>query len=332
MRKLIVMHRDPHGRRRRAFFGIAVLLVLGGIAGCSEILGIESNRYLDAGVAEASAQDVVAEDVATEAIEAGFDGGAWGCLGQAPQLFPPNAMTTVTFLAVDALQPITQAQKVDGGSGLDLISYTPLPGVPVRACPTVLDPDCAQGTPTMTTDDGGTATFTLPQNWNGFYRVTDTSIFTTTLYPGAMIAGQTSTTVPAPLLTIMGEAELEPFLPVNVSHDLDGGVGHVLISVYDCQDHFAPGVQFRPGATSDGGNPTLIFYLEGSSGQELPTTSADSTDQGGAGGILNLPIGIQPITAVVLATDAGPEQTIGTVSVLVNPGVGVQLFVRARTE
>ncbi len=326
--------------------GIGAPAAVAPFAGCSEILGIQSDRYLDAGAQESSTSDVApAIDAGADAGEAGAEAGGdarpaeagpWDCLGQPPQLFDPNATTTVTFLAVDALQPITQAQQVDGGSAFDLLTYTPLPGVPIRGCSTVLHPFCDQGTSTPadggyeTTSDAGTVTFVLPQNWDGFYQFDDSTLFTTTFYPGQMVAGQTSTTVPAPLLTTQAEEELESVLPgVKASHELDGGVGHVLLSVYDCEDHFASGVQIVPGTTLDAGPyPTIQFYTEGIGGQELPTTSADSTDQQGAAGILNVPVGSFVVTAKLKSTG----QTVGAVSVFVNPGVAVQLVIRARTE
>src|SRR5580692_4801915 len=145
--------RDRAGRQW-ALVGLAVPAMLGVIAGCSEILGIQSDRVLDAGLTDTAS---------------GLDGGPWGCLGQPPPLFSPNAMTTVTVLAVDALQPITSAEDVDGGSALDLIGYTPLPGLAVRACPSVTDLACTDGTATAQTDEAGTAMFALPQSWDGFY-------------------------------------------------------------------------------------------------------------------------------------------------------------------
>jgi hypothetical protein len=323
------------------FFGAAVLSVLGWIAGCSQILGIDSNRYVDAGVADTAVQETAAPDAAPDVIEAGVDAGVeagpWSCLGQPPQLYQAGAMTSVTLLTVNALEPIQQAEEVDGGSGLDLISYTALSGVSVRGCSTLLNPACNNGTATPAdggyeiTDEGGTAPFTLLQSWDGFYELSYSQpLFTTTFYPGHMVAGQTSVTVPAALLTAAGESVLEGFLPgVQAASDQDGGEGSVVFSVYDCQDHFAPGVQFIPGSTIDAGPyPTTIFYLKGSNGQELPTTSADETDQGGAGGILNVPIGSFTVTAIVKATG----QTITTLSVYVNPGVAAQVIVRARTE
>jgi hypothetical protein len=51
-------------------------------------------------------------------------------------------MTTVKLTAIDGIHPILQAEKVDGGSGLDVVQYTALPGVQVCACTSLLDPAC----------------------------------------------------------------------------------------------------------------------------------------------------------------------------------------------
>jgi hypothetical protein len=245
-------------------------------------------------------------------------------------------MTTVTLLAVDGLQPITQAQVVDGGSALDLITYTPVPGLSVRACSTVLHPQCDQGTgtPYQTTDDGGAAIFQLPQSWNGFFQLATPGYVTTTFFPGQMLAGDTQATVSAIILSNTALAELEAVLTgVTVSHDVDGGVGHVFIGAYDCEDHFASGVQFVPGSSVDAGPYlTTPFYLQGSGGQQIPSTSADSTDDQGAGGLINVPVGSFTLTAQLKATASTPAQTIGTVGLFVNPGVGALVTIRARTQ
>jgi hypothetical protein len=316
--------------------GTVALSGLGWAAGCSNILGIESNRYVDAGSADAAAQDVVTlADSGGDVVEAAVKTGPWDCLGQ-QQLFAPGAVTSVTFLAVNALDPITQSSEVvDGGSSLELVTSTPLAGVPVRACSTVFDPTCegGTGTPWETTDDAGHAPFTLPQSWNGFYQFSDPNLVTNAFYPGQMVSGQTSATVTGTLVSNAGFDLLEVGLPgVPISNDPDGGLGHVFVTVYDCQDHFASGVQFVPGSTSDGGIPTVSFYTGGMTGQELPTTTATATDRSGTGGILNAPVGILQITAILLATASTPAQTIGTVAVFINPATASLVSIRVRTE
>src|ERR1700722_5271600 len=108
--------RPSRSRRWLALLGTVALSGLGWAAGCSSILGIDSNRYVDAGSADSASQDVVAlGDAGSAVVEAAVKTGPWDCLGQ-QQFFAPGATTNVTFLAVNALQPITQASDVvDGG-------------------------------------------------------------------------------------------------------------------------------------------------------------------------------------------------------------------------
>lgn len=314
---------------------VLVACAVSGFAACSQILGIQSDRYVDAGVAETSTPDVGGGDVNggdAGGGDAGIEAGPWSCLGQPPQVFSPTATSAVTLLAIDGLQPITQAQVVDGGSALDILSYAPIPGLSVRACSTILHPLCDQGTGTayQTTDDAGKTTFQLLQSWNGFFQINTPGYFTTALYPGSMIAGETQTTLPGIILGSTAEAELEAVLTgVTLSHEADGGVGHVLVSIYDCQDHFAPGVQIVPGSSVDAGPYlTTVFYTQGSGGQEIPTTTTDSTDAIGAGGILNAPTGSFLVTAKLKATG----QTVGSLALFVSPGTATQVTIRARTQ
>ena len=334
---MIAMAASKARRRWTALFALTGLLALGWAAGCSNILGIDSNRYVDAGVADTSVREAAMEagiDAGNDVVEAAAKTGPWDCLGQAPQQFSPNAMTTVTFLAVNALDPITQGSVVDGGSALQLVTYTPYPNVMVRGCSSVLDPLCDNGTATSweTTDDAGTVSFTLPQSWNGFYEMQNPALITTSYYPGQMIAGQTSTTVAGTLVSLIGFQDLEAVTPVNVSLATDGGVGHVFATVYDCQDHFASGVAFVPGSIADGGFPTTVFYTLGTPGEELPSTTATATDQSGTGGILNAPVGGLLVSAVLQATPSTPAQTVGSVEIFINPGVAALLTIRARTD
>jgi hypothetical protein len=311
-----------------------VASMVGALAACADILGIEANRYVDSGTGDEMNVMPDTGDNKDTGAPPGAEAGPWDCLNKPTQSFTPGAMTTVKFIAVDALQMILQQEKVDGGSGLELVSYTPLPGIPVRACSSILTPGCDFGTGTsyVTTDDAGIAVFTLPQSFDGFYELNSPNLFTTSFFPSQMVAGEAMTEIPGTLLTITAEAELETVLPgVKLSHDLDGGLGHVLLSVFDCNDHFADKVYFVPSMVSpNAGFPTLIFYTVGQGSTELPSTSATQTDQAGAGGILNVPVGLFHLTAY-LNTPTGAVM-IGVLDVNVKAGLASSGILRVRTH
>jgi hypothetical protein len=243
-------------------------------------------------------------------------------------------MTSVTLLVPDSLQPVLTAQNVDGGSGLDIVQYSPLAGLPVRACPESYDSTCANGTPWQTTNDAGLSTFTLLNSFDGFFEFDpDAGLFTTSFWPGLMVAGDTTATIGATTLPLAAIGELQAVLPgVHIDGEADGGLGHVLLTVYDCQDHSAPGVSFTPSSTAPagGGYATQLFYTAsaGGPGMELPSTTATKTDNSGTGGILNVPTGL----LTVAVTQASTGRQVGVVNVLVPPGRAAAAILRVRTH
>jgi hypothetical protein len=336
------MNLHTSGRGREAVAAFVGLSMLGAFAACADILGLDTNRSLqaiDSGSGDDSAampeaagrMDTGAAD--TGAPDAGVEAGPWDCLSAPPQTFDPGAMTTVNFIAANSLMPVMSADEVDGGSALDLTSYTPIPGLPVRACSGVLDPTCSSGTNWVTTDEAGVAVFNLLQSFNGYYEYQDPdgSLFTTTAWPSQMVAGETKAEIPGIILPAAGEKLLESVLPgITLSHATDGGLGHILLSVYDCHDHFAPNVYFTPSAIAPNGSgyQTLIFYTVGQ--MHLPSTTAKSTDQGGAGGLLNVPAGAFTVTAY-LNLPSGAIQ-LAVLDVNVRPGLATSGLIRVRTR
>jgi hypothetical protein len=235
-------------------------------------------------------------------------------------------MTNVHLITANSLMPELTAEQVDGGSALDLLQYTPFVGERVRACP-LFDKMCAGGTTWQTSDDAGIATFTLPNSFDGYYQFNDSTLFTTAFFPTQMLAGDTETTIAATLLPLSAAPELGGILPgVTLSLDTDGGLGHVLLTVYDCHDHSAPGVVFTPSGVAPPGASyaTFLFYNVGG----IPSTSAPATDNSGAGGLLNVPVGLFNVK-VSLASDG---RQVGVVDLLVNPGVASSAILRVRTH
>jgi hypothetical protein len=259
-------------------------------------------------------------------------GGPWDCLNNPSQTFQPGAMATVKVLAMDGQQPTLWAEEVDGGSALDAVQYTPMMGVSIRACPSAFDFQCTAGaSPWQTVDSTGAATFPLPQSFGGFFQLTGPNLFTTSLSPGSFLSGDTAFSLPAPLITLSEIVAIESVLPgVTVDTDTDAGLGHVFLSVFDCNDHFAPGVVFVPGSAAPPNSSyrTTIFYTQGQGQMEFPSTTASATDNAGVGGIFNVPTG----GFGVRATLAPSGQQIATANVFVNPGVATLVYIRVRTH
>jgi hypothetical protein len=327
------MNMPMKARSRELWAAAGAVSILAGLASCQDILGIDSQRHLlvdspmEAGTPEAAAPDTGAPPPGDAAEE---PPGPWDCVSEKPQTFPPGAMTTVRLITTNSLMQILTAQAIDGGSALDPVMYTPLPGEPVRACPELYGAECAGGTPYQTSDDAGVATFTLPNSFAGYYQFTDTTLFTTEFYPSQMLAGEKEQTLAATLLPLAATQSLGALLNgITLSYDTDGGLGHILLSIYDCNDHSAPGVVFTPSSTAPSNSPypTLIFYTEGSGvGSELPSTTAMSTDNSGTGGLLNVPTGVFTVKAFL-----GSRQ-LGLINMLVRPGVASSGILRVRTH
>jgi hypothetical protein len=306
--------------------------MLAALASCSEILGIDSNRSVPApDTGTTSVPETGSPDTGAP-VEA--EAGPWDCLNNPNQTFPANAMTTVHLITTNSLQPILTAEAVDGGSALFPVQYTPLVGEQVRACPEIYDGTCSAGTPYATSNEAGIADFSLLNSFGGYYQFNDPTLFTTAFFPSEMLAGDKETYISATLLPLAATQELAAFLNgISLSYDADGGLGHILISIYDCFDHSAPGVVFTPSSVAPPASPypTLIFYTEGTGGSssEIPSTTATATDNSGTGGLLNVPKGAFTVKAS-LAT--GDKRQLGLLNMLVRPGVASSGILRVRTH
>jgi hypothetical protein len=299
-------------------------------AGCSAVLGIDADRYLAAPREAADA----APDGASEAAPDGAsdatpirlgDGGsdaaaiaAWDCLSQPPELLDPDLQVTVTLQVMDAVKHSVAAGSVDGGSDLDTISGSWLPGVAVRPCD-LLDPDCENAPKPVLTSDAGTAAFQLTGAFAGFFDLRRSDLVPATLYPGNLLAGQTMATFPAYGLR---PADFEAIAQTaNVPLELDAGVGHALVTIYDCQDHQASGVLL---AYENQGATAIPFYFE----DGLPNPAATETDGYGLGGAINVQVGTLTVTATLATSGA----RVGTTSFDVRRGALTFAWIRVRSH
>ncbi len=209
---------------------------------------------------------------ATASGDAGHDGGAdssdasgpgddsdvdaaldpWRCVADPPEQLDPSAELTLTIRTFDALKPIVTA-GASGGSDLDVVSATALPGVLMQPC-NVLDTQCVNAVADAgTTDDSGTAVFVVPGNFAGYFEMTQATLFPSTFFPGNPLPDASSQSDPVPLLSVSGAQELAQTLGVPLATDPDSGVGHGFFLIYDCDDRHAAGVSISLGdAGADG--------------------------------------------------------------------------------
>ena len=139
----------------------------------------------------------------------------WGCLDQ-PSEATSNSPVAVTFTAFSPLQVVVSGGS-QGGSDLDLTSYTPVTGVAIQAC-NMLDPQCAAPlTPAGMSDGEGQATLTVQGNFSGFFELTGSGEVASQLYAGRLVADASTLALPVPVFTTSALSLLEEGLGTEIN-------------------------------------------------------------------------------------------------------------------
>jgi hypothetical protein len=304
----------------RALFGAGILAG----AGCSTVLGVDPDRYVAAGDdASARGTDAGPKEDATEPPDGGgasATAGPWGCLNGPREMLDPTQYVEATVVVIDPSWPTLSAGGIDGGSDLDTIIGDWLPNVAVRHC-ALLDPNCRDAPEAGLTDDAGRAEFKLAEDFAGFFDLRRPDLIPATLYPGRLLAGQSVASLPTFDFSPTNFQDLATSAGATVTLDVDGGVGHALVSIYDCQDHQALGVSVAFDNLGSRGAP---FYFSNG----LPDLSATQTDDFGLAGALNVPVGTLRATATLVST--GTE--VGSASFDVRPGSLTSAWIRVRSR
>lgn len=300
----------PRVRARRAWIASTVALALAGF-GCNAIMDL--GRFTEAPVDAGDEPETGGRDAGIDAsgIDAsGIDAsGPWGCLALPSETTSPSVQATVGLIGYAPASQFTSDEAVDGGSYLTLATYTAVPGVQVQACPGGLYVNCENAIATETTDDAGAVTFTLPQNFGGFYQLTGGGVLPQNVYPGRLLASASTDTYPVAATTPQDAQLLAQFFNASLDLSPDSGVGILQLGVTDCEDHAAGGVVFTLSTVKD---DTIVFYL--SDGVPSPTATA-TDDQLGAAGVFNAPAGQITVTATL-----GPSTPLGTASIVLGAG------------
>jgi hypothetical protein len=292
-------------------------------AACSTVLGIEADRTVgDPADASTEASTEAPADDAAPADP-------WACVFEPHPSADPNMHVAVTLRVMDGIPPSIAAGAIDGGSDLDTVSGTWLPGVAVRDCD-LRDPLCLDSPTPLTSDDSGTVTFDLKGDFAGFFDLRRDDLLPATLYPGRLLAGVTAVSYPAYSITpkevwaLAGTITSQP-----VALGADGGLGLAVVTIYDCQDHQAPGVVVAYGTL---GAQSVPFYFHGG----LPSTAVGQTDSYGLAGAINVPDGTLTVTATLTGnggapTTAPPGTVLGSTTFDVRPGAITFAWIRVRS-
>jgi hypothetical protein len=296
-------------------------------AGCSTVLGVDPNRYVapkedaaaDRTDAEATPEDdagLTLLDVASEALPPS----AWDCLG-GHNMPDPAMQVDTTVVVMDPVFNSISLGAVDGGSDLVTVSATWMPGVSVRTC-ALLDTQCTdEVSKPVLTDDAGRAEFSLTGAFNGFFSLHRADLIPWTLYPGRFVAGESVVNFPAYGITPGIFQTLAQSAGAKVSLAADGGVGHAVVTIYDCLDHQAQDVSV---AYDNLGPQSVPYYFSNG----LPAPAETQTDSYGLAGAVNVPVGTLKVTARLAAN----ALLVGSISFDIRPGGLSYAFIRARSR
>jgi hypothetical protein len=318
----------------RRSYAAAIIAVSGALAACSLLVKLDDTQCNVDGDCDARGGPFVgsvcvnqvcvvpvaeggADTGANDAGDGG-EGGIWACLSAPNEIPNPTEHVAVTVTAFDALQNVTTSPVSD----LIPVTYSAVSGASIAACP-ILQPTCPSPVANATANDAGVATMSLPDSFSGFFKLSASGYLPSATYPGNLLAGAATESIPTAMLAIAELNELSAVLGVPVYSDVDSGVGSAFFLAYDCFDHHAAGVTFT--LASDAGGPNTVQWY---SINTVPSTNATATDSLGAGGVVNVPVGSLRVTATIAATG----QVLGTVNPIVTAGSTTLSFVRVRTH
>jgi hypothetical protein len=224
--------------RSRVVVAAVVVAAIAALAGCSSVLGIDSDRHLvDAGADDAS------------------NGPSWSCLSGAVPT--PPAMATVEFVIGDPSTAVNSSQP----EGM------PIPGLVVTAC-TRLDPDCSAPLATsVPTDATGQTKLVVPGGFDGYFETAASGSFLSAIYSHEPVEG-------SQLFQQSGMRSTLVMLAAMIVHvTLDPSAGTVIPYVLDCNSQRAASATIDVGALG----PTEHFYYLNQSIPSTTATATDDT-------------------------------------------------------
>lgn len=179
------------------------------LAGCSSVLGIDSDRHL--------------------VVDGGSQGPNWDCLS-APLPTPP-ASATLYFVLGDPSTAVNGSQP----------EGTPIPGLVITAC-TRLDADCSSPFGrSAPTDASGRTTLVVPGGFDGYFETPASGMFLPAIYAHEPIQGTQvfdQSVMRSSLVALAAKI---------TGVQLDPSAGTVIPYVLDCNSQSAAGVTFDAG-------------------------------------------------------------------------------------
>ena len=279
-------------RSRRGRVGVKVAMgalgVIASAAGCASVLGIDSDRHLattDSGAPPPAATADANLGTPTPDANLYTDLPAnWACLNDAvPDAGTGNVQLQLFFNDV-----------ANGG--------TPIAGAEVHWC-NQLDLTCTNAFDSVTTDDGGIATLTVPVGFDGYYEVRATNYSPSILSRTPQLSSESQPQGTVNIAVLSSGASL-----VGVQQDPNLAIA--IVGAADCTTTPAAGITFQVGAP---GATEQVLYLA----DNYPSKSATKTDSvTGSAIIFNVP----PGTFSVTASFASNNEAIRTATTIARQG------------
>jgi len=184
----------------------------------------------------------------------------------------------------------------------DILSEKPSPGVMLTLC-AKLDADCLLPISQYQSDQTGQIDVEMPAGFDGYFQTEGNGIYPTLFFPPntrKQRAPSTLPMVPDSFFSVM-------FSGLGVTITDDRTV--IMTTALDCVGKPAAGMVLASPQVDD---RSVSYFLQGG----LPSRTAVTTDQDGAGGFVNVKAG----EAVVTSTMASTNRLVGTVAVQTRPG------------
>jgi hypothetical protein len=281
-------------------------------AGCSAVLGIQSDRHLvtvDAGTPAPPSDDSGPAPPDASGDDTGpvnTGGPDWSCLDK-----PPPAVEDASVELKILLNDVSGTQTSTSFLG------TPIPGAQIRWCDR-LDVMCSSPLGNATSDDAGVAIMQVPGAFDGYYEVQANSFTPSILRRSAQRMSETAQQgmANAALLAVGGSL-------AGVNADSDKSIA--IVTAADCASNPAPGVTFQVG--QPGSDETIVYIQNG-----LPSKSATETDVSGSAVVFNVPAGDGGTSATMTLTGtiAASGKAIRTVVAIVR--LNWVTFVQVRSD
>jgi len=255
---------------------------------CDRRGGALAGRACVDGVCVASQADAALPSPPPDASDAGGDAapGPFACKDTPKPLADPSRGATL-------LQPI-----------YNVVSGAPLVNVAAKLCSRV-DPNCTSPAATLTSDAQGVLSARVFVGFEGFFEVKGAEVASSLIMSNPPIFGDSQ----RPAVPIPTKAVIEFYAQQVTGAPLDATLGQLLVRATDC--NFVP----LRGVTAEISSPnakTKLFFVY----NNTPRTDVTTTNEEGALGFFNVPVG--PV--LVTVSDAATKAKIGQTSVVSRAG------------